>query len=204
VKAALARCLHSGDHKAMLGGLGLADFPEGEASAWQKLNDALDAYGVDLSANSLRSLPAKISSLLANASGLNLARNQLAKLVPTFSLLRNLRVLDLSHNRFTDIPTELYKLKQLEELHMAHNFLIYIPNVFFDEMAGLRALDFTGNKIVELPSTVSRCAHTIPPSLFFPSLRRFGALSLSREKSDSLQSDGVCCSPLGLGWAGPG
>lgn len=156
VKAALDRCLQSGNHTAALSGLGLAAFPDAEAARWLKLNDTLDTYWVDLSENNLSILPAKISNLLASASLLNVAHNHLSKLPPTFSLMRNLRALDLSHNKFTDIPTELYRLKQLEELRMTNNYLIYIPNVFFEEMTGLHVLDLSGNKIVELPANVSR------------------------------------------------
>lgn len=156
VKAALDRCQQSGNHTAALSGLGLAAFPEAESARWLKLNDTLDTYWVDLSENNLSILPAKISNLLASASLLNVAHNHLSKLPPTFSLMRNLRALDLSHNKFTDIPTELYRLKQLEELRMTNNYLIYIPNVFFEEMAGLHVLDLSGNKIVELPANVSR------------------------------------------------
>lgn len=159
VKAALDRCQQSGNHTAALSGLGLAAFPEAESARWLKLNDTLDTYWVDLSENNLSILPAKISNLLASASLLNVAHNHLSKLPPTFSLMRNLRALDLSHNKFTDIPTELYRLKQLEELRMTNNYLIYIPNVFFEEMAGLHVLDLSGNKIVELPANVSRYFH---------------------------------------------
>lgn len=163
------KCRESADHRVLLSGLDLTDLDESNAE-WLKLNKSAEDFHVDLAINNLAALPVKVNELFANASHINLERNKLSKLVPTFSLLRNLRTLDLSHNRFTDIPTELYKLKQLEELNMTHNYLIYLPNVLFEEMIGLRVLDLSHNRIVELPSTVCRYDHSFTIILYFQAL----------------------------------
>jgi len=81
---------------------------------------------LDLSKNSLDSLPKSISHLL-NLEILILSDNYLSTLPEWFSELTNLKYLYLDNNNFTEMPTILYRIN-LIELNISNNQLTNVSS----------------------------------------------------------------------------
>ena len=65
------------------------------------------------------------------------------------------QALDISGNKLTKMEV-LVNLKAIEELRVAHNNITELPENIH-RLKQLIVLDFSGNQIRSIPSTINRC-----------------------------------------------
>jgi len=111
-------------------------------------HNLMHVHSIDVSYNLFSSLPYD-SGAMVNLLHLNLARNRLASLPPSFLLLGKLKTLDLSHNTFSRLPEHFGWLSSLEALNLANNMLVEIPPSF-PLLVNLKTLDITANGMAYL------------------------------------------------------
>lgn len=101
---------------------------------------------VNLSSNSLQSLPRDVFRATSSLEEIILARN-LIKILPieVFDHLRKLRHLDLSHNRLHQLPSETFKnLQQLQHLSITGNPLMQLDvEQILNHTRNLQDIDMT-------------------------------------------------------------
>ncbi|EJU05058.1 L domain-like protein [Dacryopinax primogenitus] len=90
--------------------------------------DCVDLVSLKARDNSIEGLQAELSYFVSLRL-LDLNRNKLSKLPPTFVELINISNLDLAHNAFTSIPPELASLTALISLDMSYNPLTSLENI---------------------------------------------------------------------------
>ncbi|KAI5731822.1 hypothetical protein M8J77_016634 [Diaphorina citri] len=114
---------------------------------------------LDLSMNSIWTLPDAIFCPLQSLSYLNLTQNKLSN-VATFSFSNydtarcgiNLRVLDLSNNSFDSLPAEGFsRLSRLQELYLQGNILTFLADHALDGLNSLTVLNLSVNNLVNIP-----------------------------------------------------
>ncbi len=124
---------------------------------WDRLRTWLDQYGavdegvrnpediirLDLSGNSLKSIPENIS-LLSNLLVLNVANNKLTSLPESMRYLHNLRNIDIRRNSFEELP-EFISFLSLRSLNAAGNKIKDISII--KDCKSIRVLDLSSNLI---------------------------------------------------------
>ena len=127
-------------------GLGLvaADF------VW--LDQMRQLTSLDLSSNTLSSLPASIGNL-TNLTSLTLDNNQLVGLPIEIGLLTQLQTLSISNNRLSSLPTQLGNLSNLMSLRMYNNQLTSLP-VELWLLTRLQTLDVQSNRLASVPTEI--------------------------------------------------
>eukprot|EP00747_Dinoflagellata_sp_TGD_P091647 gnl/TRDRNA2_/TRDRNA2_165140_c1_seq2.p1 gnl/TRDRNA2_/TRDRNA2_165140_c1~~gnl/TRDRNA2_/TRDRNA2_165140_c1_seq2.p1 ORF type:complete len:294 (-),score=64.55 gnl/TRDRNA2_/TRDRNA2_165140_c1_seq2:52-933(-) len=131
---------------------GLKTLPEGAQD-----DDMGKVRTVDLSVNTLKTLPDGISSW-TGLQNLMCAENQLSELPAAIGSLGKLQKLDLSKNRLTELPPQLAELGKLSTLLLDANALgprLTSTDAFSGALATvLQELDLSGNAMQELPPTI--------------------------------------------------
>ena len=121
---------------------------------------------LDLSGNSLSSLPSETFTQLPTLTSINLSGNSLTT-VPS-GLPAGLNALDLSDNSIVSLSDEAFNsLAQLDTLDLSDNSVESLPDSVFNGLAQLGALDLSDNSIGSLPDGV------------FNSLTQLGTLKLA-------------------------
>lgn len=117
---------------------------------------------LNVSHNSLSSLPPSLFSLVPNLETLNLSGNMLSDGLPvTLPSLKNLRELALSMNRFTTIPEPVFYLSSsLSTLELPSNELTEIsPKISL--LVSLTRLDVSSNHITSLPDEIGTLTNLV-------------------------------------------
>lgn len=142
-------------HKGLTSLEGLQDLPVEMLGQVSKLN---------LSYNSLQTLPADIFSDLHNLEHLDLYTNRLQTLpIGIFNGLSNLQVLKLDNNELKELPISIFSnLHNLVSLYIAFNQLKELPTGIFSglnlELLMLLGNPFRGDFLLSLPDII----HSIP------------------------------------------
>lgn len=110
---------------------------------------------LNVSHNSLSSLPPSLFTLVPNLETLNLSGNMLSDTLPvTLPSLKNLRELSLSMNRFAIIPEPVFYLStSLSTLELPSNELTEISEKI-SLLVNLTRLDVSSNQITTLPDEI--------------------------------------------------
>lgn len=106
---------------------------------------------LDLSNNSLDSLPRKIFSRLELLEELYLQDNMLSFIAEhAFDNLTALTVLNLAHNKLVHLPPELFTdAHELKEIHLQNNSLNTLAPGLFNDLSKLLVLDLSENDLTE-------------------------------------------------------
>ena len=108
---------------------------------------------LDLSGNSLSSLPSETFAQLPTLTSINLRGNSLTSVPP--GLPAGLTSLDLSDNSIGSLPDGVFNgLAQLGALDLSDNSIGSLPDGVFDGLAQLDSLDLSDNSIGSLPDGV--------------------------------------------------
>ena len=108
---------------------------------------------LDLSDNSISSLPSGTFAQLPTLSSINLSGNSLTSVPP--GLPAGLTALDLSDNSIGSLPDEAFNgLAQLGILDLSGNSVGSLPDGIFNGLAQLTTLDLSDNSIESLPDGV--------------------------------------------------
>jgi len=106
-----------------------------------------------LRGNQLSDLPDDWSPLAKTLRTLNVSKNRLSKLQPTFARLQKLRILNLENNALGDAHglDVLNNLPLLEEVYLGHNRLTSLPEDFLAYCHELHRLELNGNLLRSIP-----------------------------------------------------
>lgn len=117
---------------------------------------------LNVSHNSLSSLPPSLFTLVPNLETLNLSGNILSDTLPvTLPSLKNLRELSLSMNRFTIIPEPVFYLStSLATLEIPSNELTEISEKI-SLLVNLTRLDISSNHITTLPDEIGSLTNLV-------------------------------------------
>ena len=116
---------------------------------------------LDLSSNSLRSIPPSELCHLRSLEHLDLSKNQLGSFddlgLYKDNCMPNLRHLDLSENEITSVSSEVFKqlLPNLGSLDVSYNFVRHLHHnnhVRKQSSCGLRTINLSNNQITGIPS----------------------------------------------------
>ncbi|XP_043266804.1 toll-like receptor Tollo [Venturia canescens] len=104
---------------------------------------------LDLSNNSIESLPSAAFAGLTRLQTLDLRSNAIAFMADrAFEGLSSLAVLRLSDNRLTSLPPELFNdARDIQEVHLRNNTLNVLPPGLFNELKQLLVLDLSMNEL---------------------------------------------------------
>lgn len=104
---------------------------------------------LDLSNNSIESLPAAAFSGLSRLHGLDLRSNAITFLADrALEGLSSLAVLKLSDNRLASLPPELFTdARNVQEIHLRNNTLSVLPPGLFSDLTQLLVLDLSRNEL---------------------------------------------------------
>lgn len=118
---------------------GLSEFPK------SALNDN-SITTLDLSDNSLQSLPSEIGEL-TKIEVLILDNNRLEGSLPgEIRKMTNLRVLSAKNNNLSGVPAEIGQLSKLETIDFSNNSISGLP-LELGNLTQLKLLDLTGNPV---------------------------------------------------------
>eukprot|EP01102_Stenamoeba_stenopodia_P014653 TRINITY_DN4890_c0_g1_i2.p1 TRINITY_DN4890_c0_g1~~TRINITY_DN4890_c0_g1_i2.p1 ORF type:complete len:290 (-),score=79.19 TRINITY_DN4890_c0_g1_i2:225-1094(-) len=101
-----------------------------------------------ISKNFLTTAHPQLSTFKEHLRHIDLSKNEITDIDPSFCELVNLKFLHLSHNKITTLPSSFKKLVSLEEVYLDNNNIEFLDPVF--ESKHLVVLDFSFNKIVRL------------------------------------------------------
>lgn len=104
---------------------------------------------LDLSNNSIETLPSVAFSGLSRLHSLNLRSNNIAFIADrAFEGLFALTKIELTNNRLTSLPPELFvDSRDLKEVHLRNNSLAVLPPGLFSELNQLLVLDMSLNEL---------------------------------------------------------
>ena len=109
-----------------------------------------DTESLDLSYNSIETLPMDSFTSLDHLLELNLSRNRLNHTTRghVFSNLSHLKVLDLSHNNLRQLFAGVFRgLRRLQQISISSCLLKYLDEHAFDGLEVLDHLDLSHNQI---------------------------------------------------------
>ena len=140
-----------------------------------------DLFRLDLSKNSLSSLPEDVFDSVPNLGLLVLSNNELSALPDgVFQGMSNLFSLDLSKNSLSSLPDNVFEgLDSLEILTLTNNDLDALRRGMFGGLGSLERLTLDGNELSELPDDV------------FDDLTKLFSLSLSRNQFTALPTSSI-------------
>jgi Leucine-rich repeat (LRR) protein len=156
-----------------------------------------------LAGNQLTALPEDIDRW--QRLGLfDISDNDLSQLPAAMGRLVNLREFYGSRNGLHRLPKAFAQLSMLERLEVADNRLRKLPESFFSNMERLSQLDLSGNRLLEIPSSIGKCRHLVHLSAarnklkaLPPDIGRLGwlrRLDLSKNKLSFLPTQITGCS----------
>lgn len=104
---------------------------------------------VDLSNNSIESLPASAFSGLSRLQSLDIRSNNIAFVADrAFEGLIALTSIQLSSNRLASLPPDLFsESRDIKEIHLRNNTLAVLPPGLFGELTQLQVLDMSANEL---------------------------------------------------------
>lgn len=104
---------------------------------------------LDLSNNSIESLPSAAFSGLSRLHSLDLRSNSLAFIADrAFEGLTSLTSIKLTNNRLTSLPPDLFvEARDVKEIHLRNNSLTVLPPGLFSELTQLMVLDMSTNEL---------------------------------------------------------
>ncbi|XP_058799427.1 toll-like receptor Tollo [Phymastichus coffea] len=104
---------------------------------------------IDLSNNSIESLPSAVFSALSRLHSLNLKSNNIAFIADrAFEGLGALTSIQLSNNRLGSLPPDLFaESRDIKEIHLRNNTLAVLPPGLFSELTQLLVLDLSANEL---------------------------------------------------------
>lgn len=117
---------------------------------------------LDLSKNGLQSLP-NVEKLV-NLRELDASSNALQSLPHSFARLQKLAILRLGHNGFESIPDEIADLENLEELYLENNEIAideHTPELQCDKLKKLRIVNLNANNIERIPQEIVSFASSL-------------------------------------------
>ncbi|CAG9863293.1 unnamed protein product [Phyllotreta striolata] len=109
---------------------------------------------VDLSMSDLNDVPVKEIVTLKRVYSLDLSNNSLRTLPKSFPTLTGLTVLDLSKNELSELPQDFGNLVKLKHLDLYRNQLQHLP-LSFSKLKGLKWLDLKDNPLVPAVAKVA-------------------------------------------------
>ncbi|KNC52758.1 TKL protein kinase [Thecamonas trahens ATCC 50062] len=145
VEEVLAHALETGSTEVALTELGLMGLP-------RLLAQVTSVVQLDLSSNSLFSIPPSILTPLVNLRHLSLAGNALDALsdVPLQVVGATLLSLDLSGNTLSEVSDDIATLTALKHINLANNAIESVSDAI-GKCRALITLELSGNKLSELP-----------------------------------------------------
>jgi len=115
----------------------------------------MDIQRLDLTGNDLQILPRVICTLALRI--LNLSYNSLRTLPKTFGrCLEQLQWLDLNNNRLKSIPDEVLDSTSLQWLDVSWNGLKTLPDALGHKLKALKVFKCTHNSLETFPETITR------------------------------------------------
>ncbi|XP_001603014.1 toll-like receptor Tollo [Nasonia vitripennis] len=104
---------------------------------------------LDLSNNSIESLPSGAFSALSRLHSLDLRSNNIAFIADrAFEGLTSLTSIELTNNRLASLPPELFiDARDIKEIHLRNNTLAVLPPGLFSELKQLLVLDMSSNEL---------------------------------------------------------
>ncbi|XP_019053315.1 PREDICTED: LRR repeats and ubiquitin-like domain-containing protein At2g30105 isoform X2 [Nelumbo nucifera] len=154
---------------------------------------------LDISNNSIREIPVKISALSSLQKLLLNANDILDEYISWEGItsLKSLTVLSLSQNYLTTLPSSLGALTSLRQLFIANNKLASLPDEI-GLLVHLQVLKASKNRLSSIPSCIGNCKDLIEVDLSsnllvelpetFGNLQKLKALHLSNNGLKSLPS----------------
>ncbi|KAG1668393.1 Leucine-rich repeat-containing protein 59 [Nymphon striatum] len=122
--------------------------------AVKRIKDRIDGNEIDFSLSELTEVPEKDLANYPKATHVDLSRNHLALLSPTFAQLKHIVKLDLSKNSLTELPLNFGQLHKLQQLDLYGNKLAMLP-VSFCNLRSLKWLDLKDNPLDKQLATAS-------------------------------------------------
>ena len=110
---------------------------------------------LDVSNNSIESLPRNPFAQYRQLHFLSLRRNKLTSLLNTvFYSVSNLASLDLSENQIQNLSAEVFMtLPHLKSLNLAQNSLVSVTAALFDNLHEVKELDMSYNQLITIEDT---------------------------------------------------
>lgn len=115
---------------------------------------------LDLSFNSLSSLPEEELPELRTLETFNIACNNLTTLPESIGALERLTVLKANGNALTHIPATIGRCVNLEELNVSENSLTVVPHEI-EGCTRLRTILLQNNQLVRLPPSIASLEGTL-------------------------------------------
>lgn len=113
-----------------------------------------DVQLINMSRNSIRSIPDSYKFWFPECAELDISHNEL-KNVPNLEGFYRLKRLNLEYNGITSLPEEAFvHLSYLEELLLGGNQISHISEAAFKNLYSLQKLNLSCNKLETLPSAV--------------------------------------------------
>ena len=106
---------------------------------------------IDMSFNSIKSIPPGIELMKAELVTLIIRSNEINELPMEIFELQKLRILDLSSNKLSNINENIMKLNELREIHVNDNLLTSIP-ISVLQCKSLVVLNAANNRITCIPT----------------------------------------------------
>ena len=106
---------------------------------------------IDMSFNSIKSIPPGIELMKAELVTLIIRSNEINELPMEIFELQKLRILDLSSNKLSNINENIMKLNELREIHVNDNLLTTIP-ISILQCKSLVVLNAANNRITCIPT----------------------------------------------------
>ena len=107
---------------------------------------------LDLSSNSLHTLPAQICNL-QNLEELYVNNNHLTSLPVSIGMLTNLQILDAASNKISTFPEQLHLCQNLRILNFKHNKLTSLPSSFLS-LKKLESVCVSHNPVKGIPKEI--------------------------------------------------
>lgn len=155
-----------------------------------------------LNYNELTCIPKDTFTSFINLTMLDLSNNSLRTLP---SIIASLVILDVSNNRMEEIPDCIYEMRLLKELHLKGNKINKIEGERLMNLKCLQLLDLTANKLISLPKQIAFMHNLIDlrismnTDLLDKSILLLNCEEIKKHlKSESAQQDGkiLCDSSL--------
>jgi hypothetical protein len=163
-------------HELVLSGAEFSKRIEDEDGVDPAVFELVGINYLNISETCLSSLPYQLSHL-KNLTNLVLHSNKLTELPYSIGDLEKLKMLDVSRNALQSVPTQIQKLSQLSTLNLASNKLKSLPclqentklgaldlslneleqfpDICYTELNHLAELKLQGNKIADIPHSIS-------------------------------------------------
>ncbi|XP_030010770.1 transforming growth factor beta activator LRRC32 [Sphaeramia orbicularis] len=154
---------------------------------------------LDMSYNSLKSLPQFLFSTMVSLEVLNVSNNCISSFSVSAGLLKNVRIINLSYNSLQTLTFAENALQSLEELYLSGNELTTLDYHTFQRLPNIRLLHLQQNNLRVCTSAVPDQNHPDPSGcVSFSSVSNLEYLYLSENSLQTLPPNTFSDTPLKL------